>query len=375
MGKITSQISEFVQNYTVLGHYDLNHDILRENFEFYKNSSDFKEVDMILCAFTASMCEAFIPLNKTIIFNPANRYNIGRCTDNSWLRLNENYYKLKKRNKLIVSSMSRYDGEYQAHFTGLRGYRIYAYGKLFLLLKTMIYDIYLFDFNLKGGFYARYIKYNPTRSEILIGPITHFGPHGLKLIEDLQKYSNETKSNLTFTKVRTIYDRFRLDQLANHPAIVVFPYAIMSYSIIDFYISKLPIFVPSIKFLTKWKNLNERKISIVCLRGPNDIRPHETSIHNNLSPNSDDDEPYKYWLQYADYYQWPFVTIFDDWEDLIKKLKTLNLKEISKNMEKFNDYRETDLLDNWCKIIKKLPDVQNIPENYHDGFNYFNMSI
>ncbi len=111
-----------------MSHYDLNHQILKENYEFYKNSSDFKDVDMVTCAFSVSMCEAFIPLNKTIIFNPAHRYNIGRCTQKSWLKLNENYYKLKERNKLVVSSMSRYDGEYQAHFTGLRGNRIYAYG-------------------------------------------------------------------------------------------------------------------------------------------------------------------------------------------------------------------------------------------------------
>ena len=127
--------------------------------------------------------------------------------------------------------------------------------------------------------------------------------------------------------------------------------------------------------LTKWKNVNDRTIQFYWnSQNENSIESNIKSTHL-FDPNSDSVKDYEYWLQYADYYQWPFVTIFDDWEDLIKKLKTLNLKEISKNMEKFNDYRETDLLDNWCKIINKLPDVQNIPENYHDGFNYFNMSI
>jgi len=325
---------------------------VKENYEFHKNLSEFKDVDMITCAFTSSMCEGFIPLNKTIIVNPAHRYNIGRCTEKSWLKLNDNYFNLKRRSKLVVSSMSRYDAEYQAHFTGLRGYRIYAY----------------------GGFYARNVEYNPTRNEILIGPITHLGPYGGKFLQELKNYSNEIKSNLKFSSIRSLYGRFTLNQLANHPAIVIFPYAIMTYSIIDFYISKIPIFVPSIDFLTKWKNLVERKVKIVC-GNIADIIPHESSIHNNYSPNSDEDEPYKHWLQYADYYQWPFVTVFDDWKDLINKLKTLDLKQISKNMERFNQYRESDLLDNWCKIIRKLPDVQKIPDSYEEGIRYFNMSI
>ncbi len=200
------------------------------------------------------------------------------------------------------------------------------------------------------------------------------GPFGKSFLKGLQKYSKETNSNLVFKNVRSIYKQYTLNQLANHPAIVIFPYAVMSYSIIDFYISKLPIFVPSINFLTKWKNLSERPLTSLCPR-VRDIDPHESSIHNNYSPNSDEDEPYKHWLQYADYYQWPFVTVFDDWKDLINKLKRLNLKKISQNMGKFNQYRESDLLDNWCKIIRKLPDVQNIPNNYEEGFNYFNMSI
>ncbi len=134
-----------------MNHYDLNYNILKENFEFYKKLSDFKEVDMSICSFPVSMCEAFIPLNKTIIFNPAFRYNLARCTQKSWLNLNENYFKLKSRNKLIVASMSRYDEEYQAHFTGLRGFRIFAYG-ITQIIKYLINFIFLLCFYLKEVF-------------------------------------------------------------------------------------------------------------------------------------------------------------------------------------------------------------------------------
>ena len=103
---------------------ELLEEAVKENFNFYKNEPEFQNVDYVICSFTAAMCEGFIPLNKTIIFNPAHRYNIGRCKNESWLKLNENYMKLKAKSKLILSAMSKYDEEYQFHFTGMRGFKL-----------------------------------------------------------------------------------------------------------------------------------------------------------------------------------------------------------------------------------------------------------
>jgi hypothetical protein len=107
-----------------------------------------------------------------------------------------------------------------------------------------------------------------------------------------------------------------------------------------------------------------------------DIEAHETSFHG-YSPNDiSDDEAYEYWMGYADYFQWPFVTVFNDWDDLFIKLKTLDLRAISEQMDKFNMLRQTDLLENWCKILKSLPDDRNnVPKSFQDGIKYFKMSF
>jgi hypothetical protein len=73
LSKISSQLSNYVKNYIAESNRKLSESSVRENFEFYKSSSDFNNVDSIICSFTAVFCEAFIPLNKTIIFNPAHR--------------------------------------------------------------------------------------------------------------------------------------------------------------------------------------------------------------------------------------------------------------------------------------------------------------
>ncbi|RNA21675.1 hypothetical protein BpHYR1_049471 [Brachionus plicatilis] len=154
MSKVSSQLSPYVKKYKSVHPANLHDSDARENFDYYKKSSDFEPVDLVICSFPSAFCEAFIPLNKTIIFNPAHRYNMGKCSQPKWLKLNENYDKLHKKNKLVVSAMSRYDLEYHTHFVESKPlYRLYAY----------------------GGFYARDIHFNPIRDEILVGPSNGMG--------------------------------------------------------------------------------------------------------------------------------------------------------------------------------------------------------
>jgi hypothetical protein len=245
--------------------------------------------------------------------------------------------------------MSKYDQEYQAHFTGLRGYRLFAY----------------------GGFYAKNVVYNPIRTEYLVAPTSFIGLREQSWLRDLRKYAGPF--GMKFFHVREVYQRYTLQELANHPAVVIFPYASMTYSLVDLYISKIPIFVPSIEILAKYKTVADRNVKFGAYCGPEnvDINPHESTIHE-YTPNSDDYLPLKYWLKYSDYYQWPFVTVFRSWQDLVEKLQQFNLTRISENMKWFNGLRETDLLENWCQIIKRLNKTQ-IPSSYNESLKYFNM--
>ena len=93
---------------------------IKENYEFYKNDTDFTEVDAVICSFPSSMCEAFIPLNKSIIFNPAHRYNMNRCTEKLWKNMNRNYDLLEAKSKLFPAAASQYDLEYQYHYSGYK---------------------------------------------------------------------------------------------------------------------------------------------------------------------------------------------------------------------------------------------------------------
>lgn len=166
--------------------------------------------------------------------------------------------------------MSRYDEEYQAHFTGLRGYKLYAH----------------------GTFYGKDIQYNPIKSEILVGPSHGFGSGGSVWLQEIIKAGKP--KGVIFKTIRNLYPHYELYNLAQHPAIVIFPYAVMSYSIVDFYLSNLPIFVPSIDILTSSKSLFDRSIYFNSYCGVfQPIEPNKNSIHGKFDPNSDADDDYR----------------------------------------------------------------------------------
>lgn len=237
--------------------------------------------------------------------------------------------------------------EYQAYFTGLYGFRLYSY----------------------GGFYAKGVEYNPTRTEILVGPSNFLSDSAIKSMEELNAYAKPF--GYTFVRVKKVYPRYELSQLANHRAIVVYPYAAMSYSITDFYIAKIPIFVPSAKI---WKGVTDRSIRSTSYCGPvDDIEPVSNVSSHKFSPNDESNEPYEYWLWFADYFQWPFVTVFESNGDLVDKLRRLDLKAISKKMKAFNYVKEADLLDNWCRVLKKKDAKSKIPASYQEALDYFNV--
>jgi len=91
-----------------------------------------------------------------------------------------------------------------------------------------------------AGYYLKHNHYNPnsTKKEILVGPSN--SKQGTSYLKELTERSN---NQLVFKHIRDLYPRFTFEQLTEHPAVVLFPYAAMSYSIVEFYAINMPIFV------------------------------------------------------------------------------------------------------------------------------------
>ena len=324
---------------------------------FYKgNSLIDKKMDAVICSFPASMCQIWMKLNKTIIFLPAHRYNLGRCSANEWRTLNIYLAKLHAdpgKRRHIVGAVSRYDIEYIKYYNPN-------------LNPTLISS--------HAGFYMNKYGENVNRNEILI-----FKKRGkLKGVDPAEQFLQKVKEvlapELYAEWVYNLYDeQYTPDDLIRHPAVITLPYSVMSYRTSELYASAIPIFAPSLKFYQKyydpsikqfslgWDRTSTKpyKVNMKCSLDSNaekKMRQNQTSIHP-YSPNIDyleDAESEMYWLQFADFYDWPHVKYFDDYQHLKHIILNADFKTISNLMKQELILREKQVTFEWCKVINKV---------------------
>ena len=100
---------------------------------------------------------------------------------------------------------------------------------------------------------------------------------------------------------------------------------------------------------------------------------HDTSIEQRFKPKSaigqheDSNVPFdpnnehdqaaiRYWIAFADFYQWPHITQFNDWDDLLAKLKAADLPGTSTKMKEYNAETKDKLFNTWSAIFHKMFD-------------------
>ena len=108
--------------------YDLKQDEINSNYDFFKNDPVMKTVNGFFCQFPASMCQLWMPFNRSIMFTPAHRYdymlllqidrlffniisssryNLGRCSPSAWDRLDRELKGLSQFPNNLIGGMSR----------------------------------------------------------------------------------------------------------------------------------------------------------------------------------------------------------------------------------------------------------------------------
>src|SRR5690606_17140687 len=77
-------------------------------------------------------------------------------------------------------------------------------------------------------------------------------------------------------------------------------------------------------------------------------------------PNNEVDyKAIRFWIQFADYYQFPHIILFESWDDLVDKVGTVNLTAVSNAMRSFNAIQEREIVDKWAELI--LNATRNVP--------------
>ena len=322
----------------------LTETMVKENFEYYKNDEKIAQTDAFICSFPASMCELWMPFNKTIVFLPAHRYNIGRCTKEEFNRLNE-HLSILANSRNIFGALSYYDQQYLQHYTGIHPLPLYS--------SSLLYT--------SGN------PYNPIREEIIVfARDSKYTDQNISFIGNI--IGKSKKFDIVFA--HTLYRHWNLSDLMKHRAIVLLPYSVMSYKLTEFYSLSIPLFIPSMLYFHQNGGLgSDRSVFSrhYCSNqiSDEDMKPHHTSIHPYSPNNMTDKEAEYYWLQMSDFYRWPHITYFDNLTDLENKLEKVDFNAIHKLMVQENKKKFHSLVNTWCVAISKIETGRKVSSDYN----------
>jgi len=252
-----------------------------------------------------------------------------------------------------IGAVSRYDVEYMRYYTGIQ--------------PTLVPSF--------GGFYYDSSLYVGNRNEILVFSYPPKSKFFFKKVKEslLPEYSA--------VQVYDIYPKYTPEKLGRHRAVITLPYSVMSYRTTELYALGMPLFVPSIKFYSNYNGLGNNSTDFkstdnwlglgwdrtstshpYCsadskLESQMRPKPSSTKSIHPYSPNLDifeDAESENYWLQFADFYDWPHIQYFDDYHHLKNLMSNTNFTKVHNDMKQELRIKRNIVVDTWCNVIKNV---------------------
>lgn len=321
----------------------LNLDTKIKFYEVYKQEENslMQNMHAMICSHPSGMCELAMPFNKTVILWITTRFEQGRENEvEKFKGLVTNFRILNQRSGMFLAANNWYDVHYFNYFTGMNAQYIPSFC------------------NYTNTKYS----WNGKQNTILIHG---FRPKKNQLsLESFMGNLNELKPKFSFATTKNIYPgRYEYKDLATHPAILHIPYQVSIMSFFEQYRMCIPIISPSLPLLTKWhmqfRMVSERTWSLALngMDSTGSILPKHPDANPLLSHDPNDDqniEAVEFWLQFADYYKFPHIILFDSWEDLNQKLEVIDFHEISKQMCLFNNKQLLEIQQSWQHIFSKI---------------------
>jgi len=308
---------------------------IAETFNYYKDDPQMARVDAFVCMFPFSYCEVWMPFNKTIIFNAGHRFALGRCSTARWERLIQHVQMAAQRGH-VIAAMGRYDAEYIHYFTGVRP----------VLLSS------------NSFWYAGHgvTSFTKSRPEILVGPMQRTGECGadMAFCNILADMTAAAGDKFAFVPVKRLYQRFSLQDIANHRAVVLIPYAVLSYGITELYALGVPLFVPTPAFLAELGVMDDMRTTDVHYCPGVEPPPRHADSTQPFSPEDRSRPALEHWLQYSDFFQWPHIQTFGSAAELVQKLAATDFDAVHAAMLQENARREVELLATWAQVVDRV---------------------
>ena len=327
--------------------YNMNS--VRRIWSIFHNDKLFRRVDAIICMFYPSECQNYLAFNKTVIFMPAHRFLIKRCTLEDSKSLMKWMFNQPKA-PVIVMAAGKYDAEYINYYSGQKVNYIYA--------STVL-------------MYSPPSLYSPKTHNYLFAPFKKnpFYKHYSQLIFKTCKLYNYYCPIVNIRKRNKKY--FTYSDINSFKAVVVFPYAVLSYYLADLVTAAIPMFVPSPSFIVGNKIGNDMKARDPFYCGKRFQEPPKHPQSNHFySPEDYSREATEYWLQYASYYT-PCTIVFNNITHLVKLMKTTNYSDVYQCNLRYRKQIVNHNKMQWEALFRKIEVNRPMPETVDQALKWF----
>jgi len=206
---------------------NLHSSLIPKFYKAYKENAEMKSVDAFVCFHPTSMCELFMPFNKSLIVIASTRYELGRFKKDRWKKWNNNLLHISKTPPNVVGANNQYDIEYIKYFTGMEVPFIPSY----------------------CGYTAS--EYAPTRSEFLL--VRRRPGFQESFIDEYEKLC-ENMSCYKLTSLMNKYHYYNFSDLTTYAGIVYIPYQVSVMAMFEQYRMGIPLFFPSMDLLATWQH-------------------------------------------------------------------------------------------------------------------------
>ena len=303
----------------------------RRSFEVFKRYSLSSFVDVVVCSFYPAECINYVSTNKTILFLPAHRFLLLLCSDQQ-IRSAMFWMFYSGLSSIHVMAMGRYDREYINYYTGLD--------------VPFIYPSSFLE-------YSAPIEQDLVIDKVLIAPFHKVSEYYANVLSSL---ASQQHYNISFTTIKRHFnDSFNLCDLNHFSAVVVFPYAVLSYYLCDLIASSIPMLVPSRHFTALNMGLlsDYRNQDRYYCNGTASMPNRSSNSRHILSPEANTKESRYYWSQFASFYT-PCTVVFDRMEDIPKLLFNLNRSDIYQCNLHYIEHMKRHNTREWKRFLRRV---------------------
>jgi hypothetical protein len=209
-----------------------------------------------------------------------------------------------------------------------------------------------------------YPVYTPAKDAFLIGPYrtnldllrngskTQLEKH--PIVQELRSAQKKHRVNLKFFD-EEFPNGYQYGDLVRYKGILILPYQVSTISFFEFYRLNIPLFCPSKSLLMKWHSRHNDFLWERIYGWPDQL--YQLNSHDELStapnPNTNSDSSFSFWLDYADWFSFPHIQLFDNFDHLMDLMKSARLLNISLNMKNHNYDQRHELVETWKNIFEK----------------------